>query len=116
MFKEFDSVSDSEVVDIADVHGVVGKVSSMKQGSSLYFNAVITDGEKKLKIIGFSSGLCKRLASSYCMMDSVRLQRYQVKRAKKWNDLEVVLRAGLEVHSSPKRFPCSRSAKFLATL
>ena len=34
IFKEFDPVSNSEVAEIADVHGVVGKVSSMKQGSS----------------------------------------------------------------------------------
>ena len=114
ILKEFDSVSDSEVADVADVHGVVGKVSPMKQGSSPYFNAVITDGEKKMKIVGFSSALRKRLASSECTMDSVRLQRCQVKRAKKSDDLEVVLRVGTEVHSSPKKFPRSKVCKILS--
>ena len=47
-------------------------------------------------------------------MDSVRLQRCQVKRAKKWNNLEVVLQAGSEVHSSPKRFPRSKVCKILS--
>ena len=71
---EFACVSDSQVTDVADVHVVVGKVSPMKQGTSPYFNAVITDGEKEMRIVGFSSGLRKSLASSKSTMDAVNLQ------------------------------------------
>ena len=105
LFKTMDSLKDVEQTDNAVVHGVIANVSDMKQGAGRpFFEAKLTDGEKQLRVVGFTSGQQKRLSTSQSTMDSVALENCQVKRAKYSDDMEIVLRSTSKVQSSPKKF------------
>ena len=53
----FDKVADLETAEDANLHGVITNVSPMKKGggASPCFDAKLCDGEKRVRIVGFSS-------------------------------------------------------------
>ena len=108
------SVSELEPSNVADVHGVVGNVSPMKKGSGKpFFEAVITDGEKQSRVVGFSDTMRKRLACSESTMDPVELSNCQVKKSKRCDDLEIVLQPQTYVHASPTKVAKDKVASLL---
>ena len=107
----FDSVSDTEVSDNADLHGIVGNPMKKGPGMASYFHAVITDGHKQMKVVEYSPGQRKRLASSESAMDAINLHGCQVKRTNRSDDLQVVLKSRTEVQSSPKKYSKSKVAR-----
>lgn len=51
------TVSELGRADSANVHCVIADVSPMKKGKKVeYFNAKITDGRKKMRVVGFQPG------------------------------------------------------------
>ena len=108
------SVSELEPSNSADVHGVIGNVSPMKKGSGKpFFKAVITDGEKQSRVVGFSNTMRKRLACSESTMDTVELSKCQVKKSKRCDDLEIVLQPQTDVHASPTKVAKDKVASLL---
>ena len=71
----------------------MANVSPMKKGgASPYFDAKLYDGEKQVRIVGFSSAQRKRLANCQDTMNLVDLKRIRLKKAKNTDELEVVLK------------------------
>ena len=68
----FEKVADLEVINEANVHGIIANVSPVKKGTTPYFDAKLCDEEKQVRVVGFSSTLRKRLASFQDTMDPNR--------------------------------------------
>ncbi len=113
---EFDSLTDVALADNANVHGVIANVSPIKKGTgtSSYFEANLTDGEKKLRVVGFSTAHRKRLSSFEDTMTPVSVQNCRVKRAKHSNDLEIMLKSHTVLQSSPKKFSATKVAQIFS--
>lgn len=84
-----------------------------KSVSCSYSQAVITNGGRKLKVVRFNPSLRERLANCERTMDAVALSDCQVKRSKQFDDLEILLKGGNQVGSSPKKFSGTKIASLL---
>ena len=78
----------------AILHGVVVAVSPMKRGANAeLFEAKLTDGDTQMRVVGFSSGQRKRLASFEYSQEPVAIENCQVKKTRRLDELEVMLRS-----------------------
>ena len=66
----------------AKIHGVVTTVSPMKKGKTCsYFDGEISDGQAKMRVFGFDSGVRRELLEYEEKEDAVVLSHCEVKRA-----------------------------------
>ena len=112
----FKSVADLKPTEDATIHGIIANVSPMKKGNTPYFDARLCDGEKQVRVVGFTSGQRKRLSNCEDTMDFVDLQKVRVKKAKHSEELEVVLKSSSEVRvqSSPNKAELLKVQKVLS--
>ena len=102
---DFGSLSSATEAGNASIHGVVAAVSPMKRGGKTeYFEAKITDGEGQMRVVGFSGSQRKRMASFEEKVESVVIENCQVKKSRRLEDLEILLRSSSRLESSPKKF------------
>ena len=103
--KDFDSLNSASETESATLHGVVAAVSPMKYGGKAeFFEAKLTDGDAHMRLVGFSAGQRKRLASFQDRLEAVTIENCQVKKSRQSDELEVLLRSASRVQSSPKKF------------
>lgn len=73
----------------ASVHGILVSVSSMRHGRSIqYFTATITDGDCKVRVVGFQKEQLRKLTMFCEENKSVNLRNCQIKNQnmeRKWN-------------------------------
>jgi hypothetical protein len=92
LMSSFETVTDIEPSENANIHGIIAYVSPMKEGNSPYLDAKLCDGERKVRVVGFTSNQRKRLANYEGTMDPVALNNIKVKKSKTSDNLEVVLK------------------------
>ena len=77
----------------------------MKRGGKAeFFEAKLTDGDAHMRLVGFSAGQRKRLASFQDRLEAVTIENCQVKKSRQSDELEVLLRSASRLQSSPKKF------------
>ena len=109
----FETVTDIEPSENANIHGIIAYVSPMKD--SPYLDAKLCDGERKVRVVGFISNQRKRLPNDEGTMDPVALNNIKVKKSKTSDDLEVVLKSTSQVQASPKKFSKAKVALLVDT-
>ena len=89
----------------ANVHGILASVSSMRYGrSTQYFIATITDGDCKVRMVGFQKEQLRKLTMFCEGKKSVNLRNCQVKKSKYGEKMELVLKGNTEVLESDEKF------------
>ena len=79
--EEFASLKDVKPTENAQFQGIVMIVSPMKKGHvATYFDAKITDEEKEICIVRFSSNLRKRMAGLEDKEEPVTLENCTIKK------------------------------------
>ena len=107
--EEFASLKDVKPTENAQVQGIVMSVTPMKKGQfATYFDAKITDEEKEIRVVGFSSNLRKRMAALEDKEEPVTLENCRIKKARFSDDLEIIVKPATTVHMSPKKLDISK--------
>ncbi len=107
LFKEYDDVSSiDQASQNATIHGVVAAVSpqmlTSKSGKN-YFDGSLTDGKKKIRLVGFDEEKRARLAAFRTKKEAVALQNCQVKPSRDSTEFEVFVKGCTELLQSPKK-------------
>ena len=112
-FEDVSSVCSAEAIDKASIHGVVARLSPMKQGKKTrYYEGSLTDGKKHVRIIGFSELQQKQLAKFKESADAVNIVNCEVKKAWGQTDkMEVVLKHFTDIEDSCKKFEVDTSVQ-----
>ena len=113
-YDEFD-VSDMQVSKSAKVHGLVASLSPMKSnvsGTTKYFEGRLTDKKGSRRVVGFDAKIHKKLLEFHESHESVAVDNCEIKEGRKGSGLEVVIRNGSVLQTSPTKFdvskPCSQ--------
>lgn len=101
---EFEGISDLNESEVATVHAMVGSVSPMKGDKKLYFNAVLSDGDKNAKLVGFSKYQRDELKQFEENEKPVSINKCKVQRGLYTDKLEVKMRSSSVLCPSPKKF------------
>ena len=76
----------------ATIHGVLKELSPIKKSRSLgcnYYNGVLTDGEKEMRLVGFDCDSHAKLSGCCSSKEAVVIKKCQIKKARQSNDLEL---------------------------
>lgn len=90
----------------AKVHGVMTSLSPIKastSGKTKYFHGELTDGQNRVRFVGFDTKMHQRLSDFHETKKPVLLSHCEVKQGKYSSDLEVVVRCSSEVEHSPSK-------------
>ena len=104
---EFENVSEMRVTKCAKVHGILSSLSPMKsnaKGTTKYFHGELTDGKKKLRVVGFDAKVHQKLCSFRERNEAVVMSNCEVKENKYNSDLEVVVRKSSDFEKSPTKY------------
>lgn len=103
---EFDDISSIDEASDgyeATVHGVITSVSPMKgQSYKKYFDGYVTDGQKKLRFVGFSPEKAKQLDDFANDKQSVVLKKCCIKNVRSGNQLEILVGDYTDISKSAK--------------
>ena len=106
---DFTSLKDIKPTENAQIEGVVVNVSPMKKGqSSPYFDAKVVDEEARIRLVGFSSSLRKRMASMEDKQQPITLENCRIKKARFSDDMEVIIKPSTKMSASPKKLDMSK--------
>ena len=102
---EFDNLGSLEENEKGSVHGVVGQVSPMTVGKTGkgYFHALLTDGARDVKIVGFGKSQRNILKDFEEKGEPVAFEGCRIKRSRYTSDMEVILRPETNLTLSPKK-------------
>ena len=75
-----------------------------KKGTKRYFRGQVTDGTKKMRIVGFQEDQLKVLESFDVKGSPVKINECEVQRSSYSNDLEIKLTRKSTIAQSPKKF------------
>lgn len=101
---EFD-IGELHVSKCARVHGVVTSVSPMKlseSGKSRYFDGELSDGKRKVRVVGFDSKVREKLFDSHGKREPVVVSNCEVKCGKYSSDLEIFVKESTELQVTNK--------------
>ena len=101
--EEFD-VSELRVAKSAKVHGVMTAILPMKQSQKSkikYFDGKLSDGKGTARFVCFDAKMHEKLSDAH-EKKSLALSNCEVKEAKYFTGLELVVKKSTEVHHSPK--------------
>ena len=97
-----------EAVSSATVHGVITSLSPIKKGrSSKFFDGKVSDGKKSLRLVAFSERQLESMQEFKSSRRTVELKDCQLQRARRGDQLEIVLKSGSEVGPSSKEIDVS---------
>lgn len=91
----------------AKIHGVVTSVSPMKlsvSGKSRYFDGELSDGKRKVRVVGFDSKVREKLFDSLGKREPVVVSNCEVKSGKYSSDLEIFVKKSTELQKSTTKF------------
>ena len=91
----------------ATIHGVLKELSPIKKSRSSacnYYNGVLTDGEKEMRLVGFDCDSHAKLSGCCSSKEAVMFKKCQIKKARQSNDLELLVKSSTIVEKSPKKF------------
>ena len=99
--KRFDDFS--KPIPNASVHGSLLSLSGVEPGRhSNFFDGVITDGIKKLSVMGFRTEQHKKLQAFYNYKTVLHLSNCEVKKSRQGEQMEVMLNSTTQILDSPK--------------
>lgn len=85
----------------ASVHGALVSVSRMKNGrNSSYFEGKITDGESKMRFVGFHKEQQKKMLRLKKEKIVVQLNNCEVKKSRNSEKLDIILKSCTEIGES----------------
>ena len=77
----------------AALHGVVPSLSPLKRAHLLYYlDGTITDGSKKVRVVGFNPGQQKAIKQFMDSKQSVQFSDCEVKQARRGESMEILLK------------------------
>ena len=105
---EFEGVGlvEDEAVNVT-VHGILKELSPIKKSRNStcnYYNGVLTDGEKEMRLVGFDCDNHAKLSGCCSSKEAVVIKKCQIKKARQNNDLELLVKSSTIVEKSPKKF------------
>lgn len=110
VIEEFDdvaSICSAGEKECASIHGVLAKLSPMKKGKkTAYFDGSLSDGNKDIRIFGFSENQHKKLLKFQETKDAVNIIDCEVKKSSRQQSdkLEVMVKSFTEITNSSKKF------------
>ena len=100
--EDFDSVE--QPIPSASLHGIVTSLSPLKKGvKSAYFDGTVSDGTSKLRVVGFSTKQQKLMEDFMVKKQPIQLTDCEVKRARRGDQMELLLKTTTAIHGSPKK-------------
>ena len=99
--EDFDSVE--QPIPSASLHGVVTSLSPLKGAKSAYFDGTVSDGTSKLRLVGFSTKQQKLMEDFMAKKQPIELTDCEVKRARRGDQMELLLKTTTAIHGSPKK-------------
>ena len=119
LFDKFESIQsiekESTSAEIDAVPTLVSKMKDPKRGTKRYFHADLTDGKKKIRLIGFNQQQQKQLEDFGLQQSPVKLTDCVVQKSTYSGNFEIKLTDQTKIQESPvKNFqiPESSSAEF----
>ncbi len=103
--KEFEALSDiQDTVLEADIHFAIECLSPVKKANSgvPYFHGTVTDGSRKLRLVGFNQKLQTELSNLSEKNLPVKVESCQLKRGRS-DDIEILLNKKSKILASPKK-------------
>ena len=92
-------------VTSAIVHGLLASVSRVKKGrNSEYFEGILSDGECKLRFVGFHRLQHKKLSSFWKERKPVFLRNCKIKKSRNSERMDVVLKSTTEIGESSRTY------------
>ena len=89
----------------ASVHAVVTGLSPTKRGTNAnYFEGRVSDGNGKARMVGFWSSQQKSLDGFLRKRQAVHMQDFEVKKARRGANMEIILKQGTKISKSRKTF------------
>ena len=91
----------------AKIDGILSSLSPMKTsttGTTKYFDGEITNGKKRLRLVGFDSKVQQKLQQFYENEDSITLHNCEIKESKYSSGFEVVVRKSSDFQKSPSKY------------
>lgn len=85
------------------MHGVLVSVTRVKKGrKSTYFEGTITDGDSKVRLVGFHKGQQTKMSSLWKMKKVVRLNNCEIKRSHNSEKMDIILKSMTDIVESSK--------------
>ena len=99
---DFDELN--EPVPNASIHAAVMSLSPYKKGENAsYFDGTLTDGTRKIRMIGFSSDQQKKLSSYQESQHPIILNNCEIKQSRQGDQYEILLKKFTNITESPKK-------------
>ena len=100
--EEIDKPSNNAQLDGIPV--TVTKMQDPKRGKKRYFHAKISDGSKKMRLVGFNEDHQKQLTSYETQKSPIRIKECYIQRSSYSGDLEIKLNDTSVIEKSPTKF------------
>ena len=85
------------------MHGVLVSVSRVKKDrNSTYFEGTITNGDSKMRLVGFHKGQQTKMSSLWRMKKVVRLNNCEIKRSRNSEKMDIILKSTTDTAESSK--------------
>ena len=92
----------------AVVHGVISSLSPIKKGrKSKYFHGCVSDGKRSMRFVSFSERQLDSMEKFKESKRPVELKDCQLKRAKRGDELEIVMKSSTAIAPSPEKINIS---------
>ena len=113
--RTFDKLSDiDDPQNNADIHVAVQNITPIKKAKSGvdYFDGYVTDGSRRMRLVGFDGNLQTTLSSFADTKSPVMMEKCQIKRGRT-DELEILLSSSSKIKPSPKKLDFSASASVI---
>lgn len=108
LIEEFKSIEEidrpSNNAQLDGIPVTVTKMQDPKRGKKRYFHAKISDGSKKMRLVGFNEDHQKQLASYETQKSPIRIKECYIQRSSYSGDLEIKLNDTSVIEKSPTKF------------
>lgn len=104
---ELDNLEDiTEHIPAASIHGVIQSLSPLKKGkqSSYYEGKLLVNEGNTQRFVGFKKNQQSKLQELMDQKKAVHLDDCEVKKSKRGNSMEIMLKSNTSILQSPKKF------------
>ena len=104
---EIDTLDDiTEPIPTASLHGVIQTLSQIKKGKQTnYYEGKLSIIEhSSQRFVGFKKSQQAKLKELMDNQQPVYLEDCEIKKAKRGNSMEILLKSSTTIHKSPKKF------------
>ena len=104
-FKDLESID--QPMASAEIEAVPVKITQMqtpKKGKKRYFEGDLSDGKKRMRLVGFEEDQQKKLEEYTLQQSPVKLKKCEVHKSQYTGNLEVKLTGKTTIELSPTKF------------